>query len=105
MAYKFDKTTRYITCGIENSMPLYLQATLWGILDTFIAGGGEADYLQVFKFERTGDVLVITHTQEEPEHKMIVYLEYDETYQEVLEETIFIIDDIDHSTMLFGSEY
>lgn len=64
------------------------------------------DYLQVFKFEKVSDsTLAIWHTQEVPERKTVIYSEYKSDFEKILNETVYVIDDGDHSTMLFATEY
>lgn len=102
----FDENTRYMTSGIQNEMPSELVFAMWNSIDLQVKGNRKMDYLQVFKFEKIGEkVLAIRHEQEKPVNKLIIYIEYKDEYANILKETVFVIDDGDHSTMLFGYEY
>ena len=65
----------------------------------------ELDWLQVMKLEGiTKDgvsVLRILHEQEMPEGQVEYYL----PYKFKGKQTMFVVDDIDHVTMLLASEY
>ena len=106
MKAKFYKHTRYTTSGIATEMPPSLQAFLWQSIDDWNADGLPLDYLQVFKFKKVADGLyAIEHTQEEPERTIVYYVGGDLEVESVVGKTVFVIDDGDHSTMLFASEY
>lgn len=66
---------------------------------------GKTDYLQVFEFNVKNGYLEIEHRQEEPLYKMVYRLKLLETFKDLNKIVIFVIDDIDHSTMLLSSEY
>ena len=103
----FDKETRYVTCGIDERLPKDLQCLIWTSIEAqMFFTNGKIDYLQVFTFKKIdGEILALQHTQEQPPRLNVTYIEYREEYNGVLEETIFVIDDGDHSTMLFAYEY
>ncbi|MBQ8546034.1 MAG: hypothetical protein IJ437_03725 [Clostridia bacterium] len=103
----FNQENRYITCGIDENLPIELQQYLWMCIDLQTAYNEEiVDYLQVFTFEKVGtDILAITQSQEKPNQKTIHYTNYKPEYDKILAEKIFVIDDGDHSTMLFAYEY
>lgn len=106
MKATFNKLTRYTTCGIATEMPLKLQEFLWQSIDDWQAEGLTLDYLQVFKFEKIStDLYAIRHTQEQPERSKVFYVGKDFGAESVEGKTVFVIDDGDHSTMLFASEY
>ena len=88
----------YITRGISENIPLELQIILW---DMVLSMPVKKDYLQIFELSTNENVLTIKHSQEVPPYK--------KTYQlitfEPLDEKIYIIDDIEYSTMLLASEY
>ena len=65
-----------------------------------------AKHRRLFKFKKVADGLyAIEHTQEEPERTMVYYVGGDLEVESVVGKTVFVIDDGDHSTMLFASEY
>ena len=106
MKATFNKLTRYSTSGIATEMPTSLQACLWQSIDDWNAEDFPLDYLQVFKFKKVADGLyAIEHTQEEPERTIVYYVGGDLEVESVVGKTVFVIDDGDHSTMLFASEY
>lgn len=102
----FDKSTRYITKGIQHEIPIELQLLLWNCIDALKEQEMELDYLQVFELTigKVGDLPFqkITHRQESPQ--------YSKTYKiltkEVVDAKIFVIDDEnEHSTMMLANEY
>ena len=103
--YTFKSGSRYITKGINTDMPLEIQVILWGIIDSLVRGSTTADYLQVFRFVRDNNEIVITHTQESPEYKKEYRYPMKEEYDNLINRTVFSIDDINHSTMLWSNEY
>ena len=106
MKATFNKLTRYSTSGIATQMRTSLQAFLWQSIDDWNAEDFPLDYLQVFKFKKVADGLyAIEHTQEEPERTIVYYVGGDLEVESVVGKTVFVIDDGDHSTMLFASEY
>ena len=89
---------RYLTCGIDSTIPLELQLFMWECIDRLPQ---ERDYLQVFELKPVGSLQSITHSSEEPEYHMEYLLPLDTP----IKEKLYIIDDGDHSTMLLASEY
>ena len=103
----FDKETRYVTSGIDERVPQDLQRLIWTSVDARILFSDEKiDYLQVFTFKKIDDeILAVHHEQEQPPLLNVNYTNYRPEYEEILHEKIFVIDDGDHSTMLFAYEY
>ena len=103
----FDPESRYITRGINDELPVDIQVLLWLAIDSVrVATDDTLDYLQVFTFKKAGDdMLSIKHEQEQPPRVRVHHTKYKEEYRNFLNEKVFIIDDGDHSTMLFASEY
>lgn len=101
---------RYMTSGISERLPVLYQILLWDIIDNLRDSGQKLDYLQVFGIQtkdnpdRKGKILVITHSQEKPpyqkEHTLHIRAD-----SEVVNGKIYVIDDIDHATMLWADEY
>jgi hypothetical protein len=102
--YTFNPSTRYLTKGIGETIPLELQLFMWSEIDK-VTQNNEVDYLQVFEFKIEDTHIEIEHRQEEPEYKKIFKLKMREEYTHLSNLKIFVIDDIDHSTMLLASEY
>ena len=92
------ETKRYLTCGVDSTIPLELQLFLWECVDSMPA---PKDYLQVFDLEKVGCMQSITHRSEEPEYRKVYLL----TTEKPIVEKVYIIDDGDHSTMLLAEEY
>lgn len=102
----FDNSTRYITKGIQQEIPIELQLLLWRFIDALKDQMMEVDYLQVFELTigKVGDLpfQMIIHREESPQ--------YSKTYKiltkEVVDAKIFVIDDENgHSTMMLAGEY
>ena len=102
--YTFNPMTRYITRGISEQVPLEIQLLMWNEVDKIVKND-EVDYLQVFEFSVKDSHIEMEHRQEEPEYKNIIYLKKVESYHGLDKVKVFVIDDIDHSTMLLASEY
>lgn len=92
------KNSRYLTKGVQTEIPLELQFFMWDCIDQLPE---ECDYLQVFNLEPFGEMQRITHTSENPEYKM----EYLIPSEAPITAKVYVIDDGDHSTMLFANEY
>ena len=93
----FDNN-RYLTCGLDSTIPLELQLFLWSCVDRMSA---PKDYLQVFVLKPVGCMQSVTHMTEQPEYKKEYLLPSDNP----LNEKIYVIADGSHSTMLLSSEY
>ena len=93
----FDNN-RYLTCGVDNAIPMELQLFLWNCVDGLPE---PRDHLQVFDLKQVGCLQCITHRSEEPEYHMEYLLPSDSP----ITEKLYIIDDGDHSTMLLANEY
>ena len=91
----FEREKRYITCGIDQRLPQDLQRLIWTSIDARI----------LFSNEKIDGVLALHHEQEQPPMLNVHYTNYRPEYEEILHEKIFVIDDGDHSTMLFAYEY
>ena len=90
---------RYITKGVETTIPLYLQVIMWELVETL---PGPKDYLQVFKLSDDCGRQKIVHLQEQPEYeKEHILIAVDGAVCD----KVFVIDDETHTTMLLASEY
>lgn len=89
---------RYLTCGVDSSIPLELQLLLWECVDGLPE---PRDHLQIFDLKPVGCLQGITHRSEIPEYRMEYLLPLDSP----ITEKIYVIDDGTHSTMLLSSEY
>ena len=61
------ETKRYLTCGVDSTIPLEIQLFLWECVERMPA---PKDYLQVFELKPVGILQSITHRSEEPEYHM-----------------------------------
>ncbi len=96
----FEKNKpRYLTRGVDESIPLELQMFMWEAIDRMPE---PKDYLQVFKLAEQNCLQVIHHTAEQPEFDMTYILP---TVTKAVTAKVYIIDDGDHCTMLLASEY
>lgn len=102
--YTFNPSTRYITRGISEVVPLEIQMLMWNEVDKVVKKE-KVDYLQVFEFNVKVNYIEMEHRQEEPEYKQTIYLKKIESYLCLDKIKVFVIDDLDHSTMLLASEY
>lgn len=98
---------RYMTVGIESTLPNELILFLWTLLDEMHQYDRPMDYLQVFSLWPDKDAVgtsiqVIKHTQERPGYQGIYHL-YLPT--DPITAKVYVIDDISHSTMLLAEEY
>ena len=105
MAYKFD-SQKYITSGVRERIPLEIQLMMFDSIGFMRKkSDGELDYLQVFKLETIGEevnyLLNIRHEQEIPEEKIEIVV----PVSEPINEKVYVIDDVDHVTMLLAEEY
>ena len=92
------ENNRYLTCGVDSTIPLELQLLLWDCVDRL---PDPKDYLQVFELKPSGSMQSITHTSEEPEYHRVYLIPSDAP----ITAKVYIIDDGDHSTMLLAEEY
>ena len=101
----FDNN-RYMTSGIQQEIPVDLQAFMWSCIDDLRSQGKEIDYLQVFELDREGAgntfIQKIIHRQEVPFYEKTYYMFSEET----VKEKVFVIDSGEYSTMLLAdNEY
>ena len=89
---------RYMTAGVNAEIPLELQLFLWSCIDQ---RPPERDYLQVFDLKPMGQMQSIIHRSEQPAHRMTYVVPSDNP----IAAKLYAIDDGEHSTMLFASEY
>lgn len=103
MSEYFVAKPKYITRGISNRLSLEMQQLLWEYIHV-ASNKHELDYLQVFEFEREGRKIKIIHKQEVPEFQEVHEIVVADNVN-IPSEKVFAIDNGDHVTMLFASEY
>ena len=92
-----------ITRGVADTIPPEVQMFLWALLDELVATmAEEPDYLQVFEFSGDNGNQTIIHRQENPPYQAIY--QFDKVGNP-LQHKIYVIDDIEHSTMMLAEEY
>ncbi len=90
---------RYITRGVDCTIPLWIQNLLWRTIDTMEVE--TKDYLQVFTLSAFDGKQKLIHIQEQPTYQH-EYL-FDSACP--ITAKLFVIDDETHSTMLLAEEY
>lgn len=94
---------RLITRGVADTIPAGVQIFLWSLLDELVAKTPvPTDYLQVFELSGENGDQIIIHRQENPPYQVIYQFE---KVGNPLQHKIYVIDDIDHCTMLLSHEY
>lgn len=93
------RNSKYLTRGVQCSLPDWLVLLLWNLIDRI--PDGQRDYLQVFRLSRTSAGQHIAHSQEQPPYSY----EIDVPCDDAITAKIFVIDDQTHSTMLLAEEY
>ena len=96
---------RYVTKGVQEGIPLELQAFCWKLIDELKETQTSLDYLQVFEFypqEINGvQQQQIKHRQEIPPYEQAYTL----NQPIIIKVKLYAIDDVSHSTLLLGEEY
>lgn len=105
MAYKFD-SQKYITSGVRERIPLEIQLMMFDSIGFMRKKtDDQLDYLQVFKLKTIGEegnyLLSIRHEQEIPKMKLDIMV----PVSEPINEKVYVIDDVEHITMLLAEEY
>ena len=89
---------RFLTRGVQAEIPVELQLFLWNCIDQLPE---ERDYFQVFKLDVSNGKQHIHHFSEQPEYSQ----DYMIDIANPVNQKVYVIDDIDHSTMLLAEEY
>ena len=105
MAYTFSGS-RYVTKGVAENFPIELQAALFSAIEQMREKVcGQLDYLQVFEivteFKGQKKFLHIYHMQECPEAKLEYFIPTDDE----VNGRAYMIDDVDHITLMLAEEY
>ena len=99
------KGKRYITRGIDMSIPIDMQLFMRELIDNKLRNNEKLDYLQIFNLETIGGegsaLQVIKHNQQQPP--------FEDTYFKAVHDSatakIYVINNGTHSTMLLAEEY
>ena len=89
---------RFLTRCVQAEIPIELQLFLWNCIDQLPE---ERDYFQVFALKEIDGKQHIHHFSEQPEYSK----EYQISTEKPITAKVYVIDDIDHSTMLLAEEY
>lgn len=105
MAYTFSGS-RYITSGVAENFPIELQVALFSAVEQMREKvSGQLDYLQVFEIvtrvKGQKKFLHIYHMQECPEAKLKYFIPTDVE----VNGRAYMIDGVDHITLLLAEEY
>ncbi|MDQ0086739.1 hypothetical protein J2T12_000133 [Paenibacillus anaericanus] len=94
---------KYVTRGIKENVPTFLQNILWYMIETLEVEA--KDYLQVFHLDGITEEgrlkQKVVHTQEEPDYRK----EFTLCTKQIVSGKIYVIDDTTHCTMLLAEEY
>lgn len=90
-----------MTRGIAKALPPALVKVFWGMIDELPE---ERDYLQIFEFYVSDGRQMLRFSAEEPAHSEEYIFPYNLPFY-LRNHKIYVIDDGDHSTMLFAEEY
>ncbi|MGC9617944.1 DUF960 family protein [Staphylococcus epidermidis] len=102
------KINRYITRGINESIPLDLQILLWHMVEKKITSLIQITYT-FLNYKKDENILSITHEQEQPTYKLEYHYTNYEKNQNALPKKVYVIreDDVDafYYVMLLPEEY
>lgn len=91
-------TGRYISHGVECTIPIATQLKIWGLIEMIPV---PVDYIQFFRLQSGDGVQTITHEQEEPVYSKTISF----PCSQPVTAKIYVIDSIDYCTMLLAEEY
>ena len=92
-------SNRYLTRGVQAEIPFELQFFMWYLVSNLPE---PKDYLQVFRLSVSNkETQRIIHEQEIPAYSREYIVQTDNPVQA----KVYVIDDIDHCTMLLAEEY
>lgn len=95
---------KYITKSVNENIPINLQVILWDLYDNMEVS--KKDYLQIFNISTEDNYYIIKHQQEVPEYEKITKILIDEQDEIILvNDKLYIIDDITHLTLLMAYDY
>ena len=101
----FDNN-RYVTSGVNSEVDIRLQLIMWNLIDELNRNRStKVDYLQVFNICKKGNKILIEHSQEIPQYKKLYEISNISDIEVNNKLKLFVIDNIDHSTMLLAEEY
>lgn len=97
---------RYVTRGVNTEVDIRLQILMWNLIDKINNDKSiNVDYLQVFNISKKDNKILIQHSQEVPEYKKLYEIRNVKDIEVEDKLKLFVIDEVDHSTMLLAQEY
>ncbi|MNC66975.1 hypothetical protein D3C75_1174330 [compost metagenome] len=95
--------SKYITQGIKENIPSFLQNILWYLIETMdVQMKDDLQSFDLFRISEDGKLKQkIVHMQEEPAYRQ----EYSICSKQFVSGKIFVIDDATICTMLLASKY
>ncbi|MDU6036935.1 MAG: DUF960 family protein [Clostridium butyricum] len=97
---------RYVTRGVNTEVDIRLQILMWNLIDKINNDKSiNVDYLQVFNISKKDNKILIQHSQEVPEYKKLYEIRNVKDIEVEDRLKLFVIDEVDHSTMLLAQEY
>lgn len=90
---------RYLTKGVNETIPFELQAFMWNCIDRLPED--ERNYLQVFELNDIRSMQHIVHKSEQPKYKMNYFI----PTSKAVTAKVYVIDSEEYSTMLLAEEY
>lgn len=97
---------RYVTRGVNTEVDIRLQILMWNLIDKINNDKSiNVDYLQVFNISKKDNKIFIQHSQEVPEYKKLYEIRNVKDIEVEDKLKLFVIDEVDHSTMLLAQEY
>lgn len=97
---------RYVTRGVNTEVDIRLQILMWNLIDKINNDKSiNVDYLQVFNISKKDNKIFIQHSQEVPEYKKLYEIRNVKDIEVEDKLKLFVIYEVDHSTMLLAQEY
>ncbi|CAI3565426.1 MAG: hypothetical protein KIC47_09735 [Clostridium sp.] len=99
----FKKENRYVSRQVNEVVSIQLQILMWSMIDS-LKEKKKLDYLQVFRLEVKGDKVLIEHEQEVPKYKKRYEVDK-KLFSIEYNVKVYVIDDVNHSTMILAEKY
>lgn len=90
----------YITRGVNYEVPVFLQISMWGIIERMDI---PIDYLQIFRLKSIeNNKVIIEHEQEQPKYESKVIVDKVTLERDL---KVYVVIDYDYITMMLAEEY
>ena len=99
----FKQENRYVSRQVNEVVSIQLQILMWSMIDS-LKEKKKLDYLQVFRLEVKGDKVLIEHEQEVPKYKKRYEVDK-KLFSIEYNVKVYVIDDVNHSTMILAEKY